>query len=254
MKSEVTTKRVMALKTAQIKVNPDDGSMSHLLAIECVLEPGDLERIALMFKQRLPIDMTLTSPQSRMDLMVNVLREDASEQTAPLDPVTLDELRENAKVAVRTAANAEHLAENGDEHDREVADASEDIAANAITKAAEAAGMSEVEMSTALKAEIEQEILDEDERQADDQAAEEGAVAFAAEEGSTIEEIEAIEKEVLGHTIDESQPPAGDPEALQREIADHAAESEAAAGGDSTGAGAEVPAKPKRQRKARQAA
>lgn len=232
MRSEVTTKRVMALKTAQIKVNPDDGSMSHLLSIECVLEPGDLERIALMFKQRLPIDLTLTSPQSRMDLMVEVLREEQPESTGPVDPVTLAELRVGAKTAIRTAVNAESLAEKGDDSDREVANASEDAAANAIARAAEAAGVDEVEMSVALKEEIKLDILNEDminegEHQADEQAAEERAA-----------------------------PDGHDPEALGRLLHEHAEQSEADAetGGNDTGTGAEVPAKPKRQRKARQEA
>ena len=218
MRSEVTTKRVMALKMAQVKVNPDDGSMSHVLAFECVLEPGDLERIALMFKQRLPIDLTLTSPQSRMDLEVNVLREDQPESTGPLDPTTLEELRENAKVAVRTAANAEHIAESGDENDREVANASEDMAVNALTKAAEFSGMPIEDLTTALKAEIEREILDEGERQADDVAAEEGTAIFAA----TFAAEEAAVR----------------------------ARDAAAASGDGTGDGQAVPEKPKRQRKA----
>ena len=167
MESTVTTKRVMALKTAQIKIDPNTGDLIHVIAVECVLEPGDLERIALMFKQRLPVGLTLTSPQSRMDLSVELIREERPVPEGPVDETTMAEIRERMDVA-GTATDAERQDElrsnailaiqyarkvesQGPESEKEGA---ADIAAAAIQIAAHALGVDPIDLSITLRDEI----------------------------------------------------------------------------------------------------
>jgi len=197
------------------KVTIDEGVVSYVLPFEVQLPPGDFDRIVNLFQQRVPVSLTISSPQAKMDLFTHSISD------TPAASWTVEEvrtLREIAKTALRTSERAEARAnESGDVGDREIAESAARTAAEAITNAAAGLGCPENALLFNLGDEMRREIFDEEKRPADDQAAEEGA---------TLQEIEDIEGEVLGHTIEEA--PDGDPEALRREIDEHVAEEEQA--------------------------
>jgi len=218
------------------KVTIEEGTISYVLPFEVQLPPGQFDRICNLFRQRTPVQLTISSPQAKMDLFTEVF---SDTPTASYTETDADNLRLQARDALKTSEIAERTAaESGDAGDREVADAAAKSAAEAITKAAQAISASqtiEVDESmllTALAEEIRAETLAEGEIQAE---------ANIFEEGATLEEIEAIEVEVLGHVIDESP---SDPEALRRQIDEHASEEEKATAGT----------KPAKSRKSKQGA
>lgn len=232
------------------KVTIEDGQINYVLPFEVQLPPGTFDRITNLFRQRVPVQLTISSPQAKMDLFTEVFSDTAR---ASWTEDEIGALRENAKTCLRTSERAERLAaESGDLNDREVAEAAAQSAAEAVTKAAGAIDISENVLLTNLSEEVRQDMLDEGERQADDTAAEEGAAAFAADEPGRCESGCSDGGDGKCHFC--GYPMPVDPEELQRQIAEHAAESEAAAGGDGSGNDSRIPEKPKRQRKARQTA
>lgn len=97
METKITVKHINALKGAKAKIS-DVGDLSHELSFDVVLAPGDLECLLLLFKQRVPITMEISSPQTRMDLFCTVISEEKhdpkpetvegefTEQPEPVDP------------------------------------------------------------------------------------------------------------------------------------------------------------------------
>ena len=79
MRQTIEVKHINALKSAKAKFS-EVGDISYELTFDVVLDPGDLERLLLLFKQQIPRSMSITSPQSKMDLAV-ILIEDKPEKT-----------------------------------------------------------------------------------------------------------------------------------------------------------------------------
>lgn len=96
MKQTVTIKHVNALKSCKAKFS-DMGDLSHELTFDCLLDFGDLERLLIMFKQRIPVYIEITSPQSRMDLKVSIIQDREEPASTVVDETTLAELKGNAR-------------------------------------------------------------------------------------------------------------------------------------------------------------
>jgi len=182
------------------KVTIEDGTVSYILPFEVQLPPGTFDRICNLFRQRIPVQLTISSPQAKMDLFTEVFTDTPTVSYTEDDIVRL---RDRARDALRTSEIAERqAAESSDAGDREVADAAAATAAEAISETSLACGMPESDLLAALGEEVHAEILAEGEMQADTIAADQA--------------------------FEETQAPGGDPEELRREIDQHAAEEEAA--------------------------
>jgi len=95
METEIKVKHVNGLKDARVKFG-EMGDITYLLTFDVVLDPGDLERTLMLFKQRIPINLTISSPQSKMDLKINLIP-DTTPDTSPVDLTTLEEVKEGVK-------------------------------------------------------------------------------------------------------------------------------------------------------------
>ena len=75
MKAEVVINNVQK-PTLSVKFD-DTGNLMHKLGLDCVLLPGDMERVIQMFKERvkygIPIVVTFSSPQAKMDLVFKTI-------------------------------------------------------------------------------------------------------------------------------------------------------------------------------------
>lgn len=91
METKVQIKHVNDLKSAKAKFS-DTGDLSYELAFDVLLDPGDLERILMLFKQRIPIHLEVSSPQSRMDLKVNLIQDMEEPEHTVVDPTTAKEI------------------------------------------------------------------------------------------------------------------------------------------------------------------
>jgi len=98
MQTEVKVKHVNGLKDARAKFG-EMGDITYLLTFDVVLDPGDLERTLMLFKQRIPINLTISSPQSKMDLKINLIS-DTTPDPSPVDSTTLGEVKEGVKSEV----------------------------------------------------------------------------------------------------------------------------------------------------------
>ena len=98
MQTEIKVKHVNGLKDARVKFG-EMGDITYLLTFDVVLDPGDLERTLMLFKQRIPITLTISSPQSKMDLKINLIS-DTTPDPSPVDPTTLGEVKEGVKSEV----------------------------------------------------------------------------------------------------------------------------------------------------------
>jgi hypothetical protein len=56
------------------------GDLVHELTFEVLLQPGDFERLMILFRQPIPKVMTISSPQSAMDLKVEMVQEKKAEK------------------------------------------------------------------------------------------------------------------------------------------------------------------------------
>ena len=202
------------------KVTIDDGTVEYVLPFEVQLPPGTFDRIVNLFRQRIPVQLTISSPQAKMDLFTEVLSDTPG---ASFTEEEILELRDQARNALRTSESAEATAnESGDAGDREVADAAAATAAEAVTKAADAISavqtikVDESMLLSALAEEVRAEIVAEGEMQA----------------------LTDSDHPII---VDDNM----SAEELQRQIAEHASESEAAA---------ENGEKPKKTRKTKQPA
>ena len=84
MEQIIEVKHINGLKKAEVKLD-DTGNISHIIGIDCKLDPGDFERLVIMFKQRLPVYMTLRCPQSKMDLFVQIIQDSKQGDPGPFD-------------------------------------------------------------------------------------------------------------------------------------------------------------------------
>ena len=197
MEVTIEIKHVNALNKPKVTI--EDGIVSYTLPFDVQLPPGTFDRIVNLFRQRVPVQLTISSPQAKMDLFTEVFTDTPTSSYTEAD---IDDLRRQAKDALRTSESAEHVAnESGDAGDREVANAAAATAAEAITKAASALDIPENALLTTIGAELHQEILEAGEQQADDIAAGEGAAtveALTPEEREAIPEIEEAEAENPG--------------------------------------------------------
>jgi hypothetical protein len=98
MITEIKVKHVNGLKDARVKFG-EMGDITYLLTFDIVLDPGDLERILMLFKQRIPIHLTISSPQSKMDLHVSLIS-DTTPDAGPVDSTTLGEIKDGVKAEV----------------------------------------------------------------------------------------------------------------------------------------------------------
>jgi hypothetical protein len=98
MITEVKVKHVNGLRDAKVKFG-EMGDITHLLTFDVVLDPGDLERTLMLFKQRIPINLTISSPQSKMDLKINLIS-DTTPDAGPVDSTTLGEIKDGVKAKV----------------------------------------------------------------------------------------------------------------------------------------------------------
>lgn len=92
MEARITIKHVNGLKTAKAKIS-DMGDLSHELTFDVLLDPGDLERVLMLFKQRIPVTIEVWSPQSRMDLRTTLVQDMDPQAEAIVDPTTLAEVK-----------------------------------------------------------------------------------------------------------------------------------------------------------------
>lgn len=92
MEARITIKHVNGLKTAKAKIS-DVGDLSHELTFDVLLDPGDLERVLMLFKQRIPITIEVWSPQSRMDLRTTLVQDTEPRQDTVVDPTTMAEVK-----------------------------------------------------------------------------------------------------------------------------------------------------------------
>jgi len=72
MRQVIQVKHVNDLKSAKAKIS-ETGDISHEIAFDVLLAPGDFERLLLMFKQRIPVEIEISSPQSKMDLKFELI-------------------------------------------------------------------------------------------------------------------------------------------------------------------------------------
>jgi len=96
MKQTVTIKHVNALKSARAKFS-DMGDLSHELTFDCLMDFGDLERLLMMFKQRIPVYIEIMSPQSKMDLKVQIIQDREEPKDTVVDETTLAEAKGRAR-------------------------------------------------------------------------------------------------------------------------------------------------------------
>lgn len=170
MEVKIDIKHVNGLKNPKVVI--EEGRIDYTLPFEVQLSPGDFERIIQLFRQRVPVMLTISSPQAKMDLFVETVHDPSH---APVTQEEADKLRQDAKDALRTSQIAYNRAnDSSDAGDREVADTAADTAAKAVTRAAEAMDVPENVLLTTLGNEVHQQILEEGERQAENEAAEEG--------------------------------------------------------------------------------
>jgi len=92
MESRILIKHVNGLKSAKAKIS-DMGDLSHELTFDILLDPGDLERILMLFKQRIPVTIEVWSPQSRMDLRTTLVQDMEERVNTVVDPTTLAEVK-----------------------------------------------------------------------------------------------------------------------------------------------------------------
>ena len=92
MKTNIRIQHVNSLKSAKAKFS-DMGDLSHELAFDVLLSPGDLERVLMLFKQRIPVHIEISSPQSRMDLRVNLIQDTEEPATSVVDATTAEEIK-----------------------------------------------------------------------------------------------------------------------------------------------------------------
>jgi len=92
MESRIKIKHVNSLKSAKAKIS-DMGDLSHELTFDVLLDPGDMERLLMLFKQRIPTYIEVWSPQSRMDLKVSLIQDRQESEAAPVDPETLSAVK-----------------------------------------------------------------------------------------------------------------------------------------------------------------
>lgn len=178
MEVKIEIKHVNGLANPKVKI--EEGRVDYTLPFEVQLPPGDFDRIVNLFRQRIPVQLTISSPQAKMDLFTEAITD------MPVASWTIDELadmRKQAKDALKTSEIAERLAV--DSGDREVANAAATTAAEAISKLAVACGVTENALLTVLSEEVRQEILDED--TIEEAAAEEAAIV--AESSQSPEEL-----------------------------------------------------------------
>ena len=204
------------------KVTIEDGTISYVLPFEVQLPPGQFDRICNLFRQRVPVQLTISSPQAKMDLFTEVFTDTP---TASYTEEDIARLRDRARDALRTSEIAERqAADSGDAGDREVADAAAATAAEAIAKAVAVLNtvglfeVSESDLLAALGEEVRAEILADGEMQAGSE--------------TTVEEPGRCERGCSdggdGKCHFCGYPMPSDPEALRRQIDGHAAEEEAA--------------------------
>jgi len=77
MEQKIVVKHINGLKSARAKFS-DVGDLSHELTFDVLLAPGDLERLLMLFQQRIPVSMEISSSQSRMDFQVVMITEPKS--------------------------------------------------------------------------------------------------------------------------------------------------------------------------------
>lgn len=185
MEVTIEIKHVNALNKPKVTI--EDGIVSYTLPFDVQLPPGTFDRITNLFRQQVPIQLTISSPQAKMDLFTEVRAESTLKVLGPAERTEQEALRENAKTALRTSERAEARAnDSGDVGDREIAEGAARAAAEAITKAATALDVPENALLTTLGEEVRTAMLDEGERQADSDGtgdlAEEIETRMAAEE------------------------------------------------------------------------
>ena len=93
MLTEIKVRHVNGLKEAKVKFG-EMGDLSHILTFDVLLDPGDLERVLIPFKQRIPVTLMISSPQSKMDLKGNLISDTTTEEEALVDSTTLGEVKE----------------------------------------------------------------------------------------------------------------------------------------------------------------
>lgn len=92
MKTTITIKHVNGLRTAKAKIS-EVGDLSHELTFDVLLAPGDLERVLMLFKQRIPVTIEVSSPQSRMDLKVALIQDFDEPERSAVDATTAAEIK-----------------------------------------------------------------------------------------------------------------------------------------------------------------
>lgn len=92
METRITIKHVNGLRTAKAKIS-EVGDLSHELTFDVLLAPGDLERVLILFKQRIPVTIEVSSAQSRMDLKVALVQDFEDPEKSAVDPTTAAELK-----------------------------------------------------------------------------------------------------------------------------------------------------------------
>lgn len=92
MEQKIKVKHINELKGVKAKIS-ETGDISHELTFDVLLDYGDLERLLMMFKQKIPVTMEISSPQSRMDLKVELIMEKKPAESIPVDTTTLSELK-----------------------------------------------------------------------------------------------------------------------------------------------------------------
>lgn len=96
MQTEIKVKHINGLKDARIKFG-EMGDLSYLLTFDVLLDPGDLERILILFKQRIPVNLSISSPQSKMDLKISLISDTTVAEKSVVDPTTLTEVKEGVE-------------------------------------------------------------------------------------------------------------------------------------------------------------
>lgn len=98
METKIQVKHVNGLKSAKAKIS-EVGDLSHELTFDVLLAPGDLERILMLFKQRIPIQIEISSPQSRMDLKVTLISDIEQQAHTVVDVTTQQEMKSGKSTA-----------------------------------------------------------------------------------------------------------------------------------------------------------
>ena len=74
MKTEILVKNVHGLRTAT-SVNENSGEVEHKLAFRVVMPDGDHDRLVLMFKQKVPVELLITAPSAKSDFQIKMVLE-----------------------------------------------------------------------------------------------------------------------------------------------------------------------------------